>query len=191
MDSKSQQRFSHVCAELIARFMVLLSLKGTCDIFDLIQFLIVFPECWSRSHQCCFVWSLHWWGGPQRQVSASTPVWPYAVYVCDKDSVWNISVHRCCGTEYICLLQVWRLCERESGGGDTGLALSLGHCYWFILFNLRCRLAVTDGRSPAPAGHLQGQHHPLSAGRARNSHFLIQRQEMLETMATSGNFISK
>lgn len=63
-------------AKLIAHSLILSSLKSTQDVFELIGPLTVFPECCPpRYEQRSFVWSLHWWSGPQRQVSV------YAVYI--------------------------------------------------------------------------------------------------------------
>lgn len=82
------------------------------------------------------------------------------------DTFWRCRWH--CSPSISCPLaasfQVWRSCEWQPGGGNTGLAIPLGHRHRILLLHLWGWAAEPHG-GPAPAaGHLPGWHSALPAG---------------------------
>ena len=60
--------------------------------------------------------------------------------------------------------QVWRSCERQSGGGHPGLAVSLGYRHRILLLYLRGWAAEPHGGPSPAAGHLPRWHSALPPG---------------------------
>lgn len=61
-------------------------------------------------------------------------------------------------------LQIWGRRQKELGGGNAILAVSVGYCHWLLLLYGWGRPAVPHWGAPTSTGYCQGQHHSFSQG---------------------------
>lgn len=138
---------THVCFFLTSLYLDISSvvLFGSC-----IEGVILRDKWVILYHISVYCWSTHFFFFVSRDVTVKMR---YNVAVKPFHSV------------SICL-QIWGCSEKEPGGGDAVLAVTVGDCHRLFLLHSRSWTAVPYWGSAAAAGHRQGQYNSFSQGGA-------------------------